>query len=116
MKSSRSISNWKIQSSYGINTPRRAKTPNRILPSGYQNHSMLPPNRMNRHKNSLDYRYENQKGDFSQMISGSMDPRALKYHQQMSASYYQNNFYPGFDEQQFPGILNRFSLSRVNNK
>ena len=115
MKSSRSISNWKVPYSYNLNTPRRAKTPNRILPNRYQNQSMLPP-RMNLHKSSIDYRHENKMGNLSQMISGSIDPRAIKYYQQMSASHYQNNFYPGFDEQQFPGALNRFSLSRVNNK
>ena len=116
MKSSRSISNWRVNPAYALNTPRRANTPNRFLHSRIQNYSMLPPNRMKRNKNSINYQNINQNGNYSQMISASMDPRAIEHYQKINTSYYQNNFNPGFAEDNYPGALNRFSLSRVNNK
>ena len=46
-----------------------------------------------------------------------MDPRAFQRFDQMGGAYPQNNFNPGYmPEEQFRGVVNRFSLSRVNNK
>jgi hypothetical protein len=77
---------------------------------------MLAPN-LKRHRGSVNYQRKQKNINFSQMIPNSMDPRAFQRFDQMGGAYPQNNFNPGYmPEEQFRGIVNRFSLSRVNNK
>ena len=113
MKSSRSI--WTPTPSNHTGTPRRAKTPNRVLPSQFQNHSMFA-NDMRYHRGSINYKPKRKNMNFSGIMPVSMDPQAFQRFEH-GGTYTQNTFNPEYvQEDQFRGVLNRFSLSRVNNK
>lgn len=115
MKSSRSI--WTPNGSQFGKSPQRSRTPNADFSSQFQNHSMLPLQRNRQQRNSMHYLKQGRKMNMSEMMPASMDPRTFQRFEKMTGSNWENNFNPGLmPEEQLMGALNRFSLSRANNK
>lgn len=111
MKSSRSIVNWTPTQSFLGN--KRAATPNRF--QNFQNHSMLPLNRMANHRSSYNQGRVYPHLNYVEMMPGSLDPQAFRNFDRMGATY--DNFGGSYLVEEAPkGVLNRFSLNRPNKK